>query len=178
MNIEALRAGINCRIEVTFPGTAEQCFLHLLSDKEEQQAEFAAEQVFSGTSVALHNLDSYNAEKAVQKLFLALRDADGKRLFASADELKSVTTRDQQLVLLEAWSEHVDNNNPSPQKMTDAEFSALVDRVKKKPRETIGAISSTSTLRELVTYLVWEHTNAPTDSGSTSSPSKSSAANG
>ena len=174
MNIQALKAGVNCRREITFPGTDEKCFLHLLSDWDEQQAEMAAQQVFSTVTIAFHNSDDYNGEKVVQKLYLALRDADGKRLFSSAEDFKKSTTRDQQDVLMKLWGELRDEHNPSPERLDNDQFSALVDEVKKKPEVMTGNISSIHTLRELVKYLVWEQSNSPTDNGSTFSPSKSS----
>jgi hypothetical protein len=168
--LEKIKLGVNnCKI-INFPGTTEKVKIRVLTDAEELSAEIATEHVFINAKigVAMHNIDMYEQEKTIQKLFLALTDLEGNPIASSIEAFKKRITRTDSDMLVDEYSALMAECSPSPDKMSTEEFDRLVDAVKKKPESTIGNISSISTLKRLSIYLANQQLILPTASGSTS----------
>lgn len=166
-----LKAGKENRKCVNFPGTETQIALHVLSEAQEQEAEFAATSLFQSSSIVIghHNIDAYQSENTLQKLFLSCRNPDtGDRIAENIAEFKKHLTTAERDLLVEAYNDLVQECNPSPQTMPQDDFDALVDEVKKKPQQTIGSISSISTLKRLALCMAEQLATSPKGSGSTS----------
>ena len=166
-----LKAGVNNYVEINYPGTENKIRIHPLTDGEEQAAEFAAEKVFSseGVAIAMHNIDTFELEKTVQKLYLACRTAEGEKLATTSQRFKQLISRTERDILVEEYNELLAKCSPSPSVLSEEEFNNILEEVKKKPYETTGNISSLSTLRKLAISLAVELAISQKGNGSISS---------
>lgn len=167
-----LRAGSALRKTIRFPGTDRDIDITILTDAEEQAAEFAAERLFVAEKIAIafHNADQYANELTLQKLYRSLKlSGSDDPLEPSITEFKSHITPIERDLLVDEFNAFCEQFNPSPRTMGDEEFDALVENLKKNAGMTIGKISSFATLKRLALYLAKERSIAPTDSGATSS---------
>lgn len=170
MNLQALKNGVDNRKEVTIPGTKKTVYLHILSCSQEQNAEIGAERLFidAGIPISAHNIDSFEQEKTIRKLFIAIRDERGVQFGESVEEFKLSFTRFEVDALVEEYNAFVCEVNPSLSNMTDEKFEALLSEVKKNPEKSIRNISNTETLKRLITSLAYQLQKLPKDNGPTS----------
>lgn len=168
--LQKLRAGKNNRRAVRVPETDEFVDLCVLSDAEEQEAEFAAESLYTaaGITIAFHNITEFQLEVTTQKLYRALR-VIGTDTPIEPDivTFKKNLTRGQRDFFIDELNAHIEQCNPAMCNMPIAEFDALLEQLKKKPQETILSVLSISTLRKLALYLAKIRLSSPEDSGST-----------
>jgi hypothetical protein len=111
-------------------------------------------------------VDEYETEKANQMLWRVLCDpATGEKLTKTIVEFRTSLTRDERCALVGEYVMFERDVSPNPENMTDEEFAAFVEDVKKKPDETLGNCSSSSTLKKLATTLVSQLANSQPPSG-------------
>lgn len=172
--IEVLKAGKKHIKTLKFPGTEFEVGLCVLTDGEVQDAVFSTEQRFKekGIEITATTLATYNRELNTQMLFRALVDPLKQRpdgtyepIFKKVDELR-LATADQKNELIEEYNAFEAQCSPSPVKMTDDEFDALFEDIKKNP--LTGNDLSLQTARRLILYLASRPQNLPKDSGSIS----------
>lgn len=168
--LQQMLAGTSGGIPVDIPKSNVKMHLRVLTDFEEQQAEFAAEAVFVDAKIpiGMHNFDLLQLERTTQKIFLALTDDEGNRVAESAQKFKQSLTRIFQNMLVEKYNDLEEKCNPNPEKMTDSAYEEIVSAVKKKPDATVLNISSLTTLRRLIITLVNQLSNLQMDSGTPS----------
>ncbi|MFA5751120.1 MAG: hypothetical protein WC898_02410 [Candidatus Paceibacterota bacterium] len=166
-----LKAGTDHKKVIKYPGTEKTIEIHLLSEFDEQNAEFAASALFQlkNIAVGMHNIDLYQSEITLQKLFLACRDTDGKTSLASSiEEFKQNLLPHDRNVLVEEFFSLSDRYNPSVESMSQTDFDVFVADVKKKPQQTIGNISNLTLLKRLALALA--EPTSPAANGSISTP--------
>jgi hypothetical protein len=168
--LQAFRAGVDNRKQISLPGSEKTAYLHILSCSQEQNAEMGAERQFIDAQVPIsaHNIDSFEQEKTIRKLFIALRDENGVQFGTSAEEFKNAFTRFEIDLLVEEYNAFTCEVNPSLSNMSDDKFDALLETVKKNRENAIRNISNTETLKRLIISLVEELANLLKGSGLTS----------
>lgn len=170
--LQQLRAGTGCRKTIKFPGSDHLVDLKILSDQEEQDAEFAAETLFSAAkiTIAFNNIEELQLEKTTQKLYRALREVGtNSPIEPDIITFKRNLTRIERDLLVDEMNAFYEVFNPSPRDMPIEELDALLTRLKKKPQETISSATSFNTLKRLALYLAGALLNSPEGNGSTSS---------
>ncbi len=144
--------------------------LRLLTDRDYQIAGLAADAMLlaHNTELTISNSEVYEAEKSLQLLFLALVDPAGnKPLFANTDQCRATLTRDDKTVLITAYMAHERQFAPAPSNMSEVDYAALLEEVKKNPLTMPLNDLSSDTLKRLVQSLAsLLQTSAP-DNGST-----------
>jgi hypothetical protein len=74
-------------------------------------------------------------------------------VFADADEVRETLTRDQRQLISAAYLDFEKEYSPNLSRMSDVEFDALLDEVKKNPSSTRLNDLNTATLKKLITIL-------------------------
>jgi hypothetical protein len=168
---EKLKLGTRNIKNIKYPGSAEDVTLKILSNADIQDAIFATERFFKATDMTVSSttLDAYEDERTTQILFRALRDPDDpKKPFApSADELRKQMSKDEKTLLSGEYTAFEQECSPSLEKMTEEEFDALWEEVKKKPQIQLNSLNLGTQIR-LLRYLASRPSTSPTHSGSTS----------
>lgn len=153
--LSRLKAGRSAVGQVVLDGVTFG--LRLLTEQDYLEAQIATEAAMkeAGLELSVSTAEAYESEKASQLLVRALIDPLTARPVApSARALREAMGRDQKAALIEAYLAHEKVYSPSERTLTDAELSALLDEVKKTPATTLSSVSSTDSLRRLVTALV------------------------
>ncbi|MCM8595132.1 hypothetical protein [Accumulibacter sp.] len=130
--------------------------LRILTEQDYLEAQIATLQTMQaiGLDLSVGSSEAYEAEKASQLLTRALVDPDtGNPVATSAAKLRAALTRAEQTFLIEAYVEHEQQYSPSPRTLDEAAFLALLEEVKKSPGTTLSSVSSTDTLKRLITAL-------------------------
>lgn len=167
--LKSIKSGTKIRKVITFPGTDKQFEMRLLSEEDKRQAVFAADNLFREIPVAFHNVADYQHERTIQQLYRACVEVGTDTPIAdSVSEFRSLITGPEMDILVDEYNAFDKENNPSPNTMTAEEFDKLIFELKKNSSETIGNISSLSTLRRLSIYLANQLATLQKDSGSTS----------
>ena len=131
--------------------------LRLLTEQDYLEAQIATESAMKEAEMALSvsTAESFEAEKASQLLARALVDPDtGKPVAASAKVLRQAISRDQKMMLIDAYLDHEKAFSPSERTLSDADLAALLDTLKKTPETTVLNGLSTTTLKRLITCSV------------------------
>lgn len=167
--LEKLKAGRSAT--KTFKLGEVEIGLRLLVERDYQEAGWAANDLLAENKAELKsaNADLFESEKATHLIQRFLIDPISKApVFASADEVLDVLTRDERAVIGTAYFDFEREYSPSERTMSTAEFDALLDDVKKKPDHTHLNDLSGAMLKRLVTTLAAQLASLQTDSGSTS----------
>lgn len=168
---DKLKAGTRNERAVPWPGTEHKVLLRVLSNQDTLDAAISTDRFFkdSDTAVAFQNIGVYEAERDTQELYRACLDPETKKPVAPsiADFRRLLSTGTRQS-LIEEYNRLDEECNPRPLQMTDGEFDALVESLKKKPEETLGKISSSAILKRLCLFLASPPATSLKDSGSTS----------
>lgn len=167
-----LKSGINNFKEVAFPGTGHKIRLQLLSEQDTLDSAIATDLLFRSykVDVEFHNINAFENEKSTQMLFRACRDIEtGEPIAADITEFRRLITNEERTALISEYNSLAEECNPDPTMMEADEFDALVESVKKNPRETIGNISSLQTLKRLSLFLAEAPVTSQQDSGPISS---------
>lgn len=157
MNLEAIKAGINNKISILWPGTEHSITMRILSDDEIKAATFNARHWFEKSKISIDfvTIETFKGEETVRMLFAALSDSEtGKPLCSSVDVFRSSVTRDEISALVAAYEQFEREVSPNAETMTDEEVSKLLATLKKKPEETLGSVSSIATAKRLLRSLV------------------------
>lgn len=153
--LDRLKAGRTAVKEVTVNGVTFG--LRVLTEQDYLLAQINTELAMKevGLELSLSSAEAFESEKASQLLYLALLDPAMKQPVAqSAKELREAISRDEKSALIEAYLEHEKTFSPSERTMGDAEFSALLETVKKTLENPSLNDLSSATLRRLITSLV------------------------
>jgi hypothetical protein len=144
--LEKLRKGVKNERLINFPGSDTPMLLvPLYCSQQDAALAFAYEHYKKlGIEVnAMNSLDFY-AEINLQGLALALRDADDreKKLFDSADELRSLITHEERVALIEEYLALIAECNPRPESLSSEEYSEIESHIKKKDLSRLSGIAS------------------------------------
>jgi hypothetical protein len=153
--LDRLKAGRSAVGQVTVEGVTFG--LRLLTEQDYLAAQIATEVAMkeAGLELNLSTAEAFESEKASQLLARALIDpAGGKPVATSAAELRESITRDEKTTLIEAYLDHERTFSPSERTMGEAEFSELMEEVKKNPQTPRLNDSSSVMLKRLITALV------------------------
>lgn len=110
--------------------------LRILTERDHQEAGWAANALLAEykTELKPSNADLFESEKATQLIQRFVVDpATKKPVFATAEQVLDTLSRDERNAIGEAYYDFEREYSPSERTMTDAEFSALLEDVKKKP---------------------------------------------
>lgn len=165
--LEELKAGARNTVERTFPNSDARLRIRLLTAQDILDSSIAADSLFKdkGVGVSVQNVRAYETEKEVQQLYRVCTDLDGNPLAPNISEFrKSLTVSDKDWLTAQ-YNELDERCNPSLETMSDADFDALVESVKKNP-DTISSISSTATLSRLARFLASPPVALQTGNGS------------
>jgi phage FluMu protein gp41 len=167
-SINRLKAGRRNCIERQFPGSDVTVRVRLLTNQDVLDASLAADRIFreAGVEVSMQNVKVYEAEKDVQHLYRACADINGGPLAPTIADFRCQLTVSDKERLIEWYNELDAECNPSADTMTDGDFDALVESVKKNP-EAVSKVSSISTLRRLARFLASPPVSLQTGNGLT-----------
>lgn len=158
--IAGLKAGKNRIKIIKFPGTDDDIGISVLTESEVQEAAFAADMLFKAKSIEINDATAnmYNAEVSSQVLCRALVKPDVKkpdgsyeRLFKNVDEWKALVSRGVKDILTDEYNAFENEVNPSPIKLSEEEFAAIFEALKKSPEN--GNALSFRMQSALITYL-------------------------
>lgn len=136
-----LKAGKHNYKDVVFPGTGTTIRIQILSNQDTHDAAIAADRLFRELEVAIgfHNVTDFANEKTTQELYRACIDPETKkRIAASVTEFRTLTTPEERNWLIEQYNALAEECNPSPVSLTNEEFDAIVEKVKKSRRRRLG----------------------------------------
>lgn len=140
--------GRNLRRRVSWPGTAVELDLAVLSQSERSQAMAAAivelrrRGIDDGKPQPEH-VEPAAVEHIVQILSFALRDPEGgARVFANGTDLADAATEDEIAVLWRDYSEFRREVDPDASELPEPEWRAFIEAVKKKEAVRWSAIAS------------------------------------
>ena len=130
--------------------------MRILTEQDHQEAGWAANAMLDKHDAELNpaNADIFESEKFTQLIQRFLIDPDTRKpVFPSADEVRQTLTRDERNALADAYFEFEKEHSPSERTMSEGEFEALLEEVKKKPEMPALSDLSGATLRRLVLSL-------------------------
>lgn len=155
-----LKAGRAAVGQVTVDGVTFG--LRLLTEQDYLAAQIATEVAMreAGMELSVSTAEAFEAEKSSQLLVRALIDpASGEPVAQTAQALREATYRDQQASLINAYLAHEKQYSPSERTLSDDELTALLEEVKKSPAMMLSSVSSSDTLKRLITALVSQPAN-------------------
>jgi len=168
--LERIKAGtlISTAVEIPDRFGGGKINIRLLTNQDVLEATLAADRIFSdaGIPVSFQNIKVYEAEKDVQHLYRACTDGEGKPLAANVTEFRKLLTVVDKGILIDYYNKLDEENNPSIDTISDAEFDTLVEAVKKNPN-TVSNVSSMNMLRRLAHSLASALASLQKDSGLT-----------
>lgn len=110
--------------------------LRILTERDYQEAGWAANALLDKykTELKASNADLFESEKATQLILRFLINPITKKpVFTSADEVLDTFSRDERAFIGEKYFDFEREYSPSERTLSDSEFEALVEDVKKKP---------------------------------------------
>lgn len=152
--LKKLKAGTDNYKDVKIPGTDFTVRIRLLSSQDILDASNEADKIFKNADVAvnLQNINVYEGEKDTQHLYRACRDIDGNPLAENIMEFRGLLTVPVKEFLISEYLKLNEERNPSLDNMSDAEFDALIESVKKNPT-SISNVSNINTLKKVILFL-------------------------
>lgn len=167
--IDKIKASSFHKKEIKWPGTDQTIHLRILNENDHLQATLATDKLFSGTPIAVQNIDKYNAELETQLLFRAIQSPEtGKQLFSDITNFRDIISPEVKNFLAEELDALHEEFSPDPYKMSEEQFDKLINDIKKNAKATVGIVSNIYTLRKLIIYLAGQLEKSQTDNGSTS----------
>ena len=170
--LQRLKLGTSNRKLISWPGTNTQVMLRVLSQQEHQEAAFATERLFKNEKIEVNLITSseYDNEMATQLLYRAMHDPEKpEEAICSIAEFRRSLSKEEKKSLIDEYQAFEKECSPSPEGLTDDEFAAILESLKKKPETTISGISSISLLKKLLLFTVSPPQNSQADNGSISS---------
>ena len=167
--LDTLKLGTkNCKM-VKWPGTDTEIAMSILSQQQIQDAVFATERLFKGEKIEMNmgTADEYDSELSTQKLFRSIHDPKDmdKPVATTITEFRKALTREDRTVLIEEYLAFEKECSPSPDNLTNDEFDQLLSDLKKTPHETLGRITSISTLKKLLLIMASRPVTLPAVNG-------------
>lgn len=136
--------------------------LRILTEQDRLEAGWAAVAMLDQheTELNVANADLFEAEKAIQLLLRFVIDPDTKKpVFPSADEVRATLAREERNAIGDAYYDFEKEYSPSERTMSEADFTALIEDVKKKRDVTRLNDLSGAMLKRLVLSLAAPPTN-------------------
>lgn len=167
--LERLKHGRDAVATVTVNGV--DIGLRILTEQDYQIAHMAAAVMLAEheTDFSMATADAFEAEKALQLIALSAIDpATKKPVFSSPDEARAVLMRGDRDLISEKYLIHERAFSPSGRNLTDSEFTALLEDVKKNPEKALLSDLSIDTLKRLITTLAVQLFESQKESGSSS----------
>jgi hypothetical protein len=130
--------------------------LRILTEQDHQEAGWAANAMLEKHDAELNpaNADLFESEKFTELIRRFLIDPETKKpVFASAAEVRETLSRDERNALADDYFDFEKEHSPSDRTMSEADFVALLETVKKKPEMPALNGLSGATLRRLVLSL-------------------------
>ncbi len=156
--LEKLKASGYHKKETKWPGTDNIIHLRILNENDYLQASLSTDKLFSGTPIAVQNIDKYNAELETQYLFRSLEDPEtGKQLFSNITDFRDLLTPEIKEILADELDSLHEEFSPDPLRMDQEAFDKLLNDVKKNAKETVGTVSNIFIARKLIIYLAKQH---------------------
>lgn len=158
--LEKIKAGVKNDKLINFPGLDVEVKIKVPTCQDSSDARLAADKIYEGFSIGVHNADDYDFEKTVQLLYRCIIDPEtNKPLFRNITEFRhSLTPEIIDYFDSELFSFQQDVS-PNPNNMSDEEFDTLLERVKKNVKEELGNISSLHTAKRLIVTLANQRKN-------------------
>lgn len=149
---------------VTKPFTlgAVQLALRILTERDYQDAGWAANDLLDDrkTELKVSNADLFESEKATHLIQRFVIDPATKEpVFASADEVLDTLSREERNAIGAAYFDFEREYSPSERTMSEPEFMALLEDVKKKPDIASLSDLSGALLKKLVLSLAAQPTS-------------------
>ena len=168
--LNKLKAGTDNVKIIKWPGTETDVALRILSQRDHQDAAFATERLYKQEKIdiSMVTAEEYESEKATQMLYRALRDPQKleEPVTATITEFRGLLRIEEKRALVAEYLGFEGECSPSPENLSAEEFDKVFTALKKNATETLGNITSTSTLRRLVRTMVDQLQNSQSDSGS------------
>lgn len=155
--LEKIKMGKDAKRTVLWPGTDVQVEMRILSRDEIQSAQFAAQELFrkNGIELGFSILDEYQDEVTTQQLYRSLSNPEnGTPLASTISQFRQNVTREEISELASAYSEMEEEYSPNHDKMSEDQFKAFYEKLKKKPQEMLSNVSSIAFAKRLVITLV------------------------
>lgn len=130
--------------------------LRILTERDYQEAGWAANDLLNDQKAELKasNADLFESEKFTQLIHRFVVDpTDGTRVFPEPEDVLDTLSREERNAIGDAYYDFEREYSPSERTMTDAEFTALLADVKKKPDATALSDLSGALLKRLVLTL-------------------------
>ena len=142
------------------PGVKVEMRLLNLSEarkaKVENQLEFKKDDI----EIGMHNLADYREQEAVHGMWRVFTDpTTGKRIFNSAEDMRSFCTTDELTALCAAYNTFADENDPNLSKLDESEMQDLVEVLKKTPDLIPQKVPSLNLAWKLLRILVVRQAN-------------------
>ena len=167
--LERLKLGTNNTKLVKWPGSDLAIIVRILSQQDIQEAIFATERLFKSSKIEtnLMTADEFDNEKQTQVLFRAIRDPEDmeKPICQTVEEFRRSLTREEKELLIAEYNGFESECSPSPDNLTNDEFDKVMSDLKKKPAETLGNITSISTLKKLLLIMASPPKKLPRGNG-------------
>ena len=167
--LDKLKLGTSNIKLVKWPGSDVQVTLRILSQQDVQEAHFATERLFKSNKIEISMVtaDEYTSEKSTQILFRCIRNPENLEtpICNTIEEFRRSITRAERDVLIEEYLGFEAECSPSPDNLSNDEFDKVLSDLKKKPAETLGNITSISTLKKLLLIMASPPVNLPRDNG-------------
>ena len=139
-----------------------QIGLRILTERDYQEAGWAANDLLDEHKAQLSpaNAELFESEKATQLILRFVIDPATKApVFASAEEVLDLLSRDQRSAIGDAYYDFEKEYSPSERTMSETDFTALLEEVKKKPELTVLNDLSGALLKRLVLTLAAQPTD-------------------
>ena len=130
--------------------------MRILTERDYQDAGWAANALLDEfkTELKTSNADLFESEKATQLLLRFIVDPDTKKpVFSSAEEVLATLTRADRNFIGTAYFDFEKEHSPSERTMSEREFDALLEEIKKKPGTPRLSGLSGAMLKRLVSSL-------------------------
>ena len=154
---------------ICWPGSEQKIALKILSQQDHQEAAFACDRHFTQQKIAISMVtaDEYDVEKSMQVLYRALRNPESldEPIATTMTEFRAAITREEKNKLIEEYLAFETDVSPQGDRMSGDEFDALVASLKKNPQQSVGSISSLSTLRRLCAFMASQPLTLPAVNG-------------
>lgn len=153
--IDRIKAGSEHSETIDWPGTDDcKVAIRLCSENDNLQATLATDVIFKGYPIGAENATAYDAERETQLLFRAVLDPEtNKSLFLKMLDFRQILTPEIKDSLAESLDELHQRYSPDPSTLTDEEFDALVQNVKKNGEAALANVYGMHTLKRLSIFL-------------------------
>lgn len=156
--IERIKTSHDVKRVVSWPGKPDiQIEIRLLSLSEARKAKVDNQLEFKkdGIAVEWYNAADYREQEAAHGMWRAFYNPDtGKRIFRSAEHLRSFCTPDELKKLCDEYNAFAESCDPSIDELSDESIETLIDTLKKTPDQVQSKVVSLNTAWKLVRTLV------------------------